>query len=186
MDEEWFIQNGILNIRDQQTRADENPHSFQEIWLLQQFAIHAWAGIIGDLLLGPYDLPPRLSEAPYLTITAATGRRTTGNAARNEGTAWCGSVFSSRNVMRYLDTHYPDRLIGRNGRVVWPPRSPELTPAYFYLWGHLKTILFSQRCNTREELWNAIEAAGTIIRSMPDVFQRTRNSWRNCSHLCID
>jgi hypothetical protein len=88
--------------------------------------------------------------------------------------------------MRYLDSHYPGRWIGRIGPVVWPPRSPDLTPADFYLWGHLKSIVYAQRCNTRDELWNAIEEAGRTIRNMPDVFQRTRNSWRNRAQLCID
>lgn len=33
--------------------------------------------------------------------------------------------------MRYLDSHYTGKWIGRNGPVVWPPRSPDLTPAVF-------------------------------------------------------
>jgi hypothetical protein len=95
-------------------------------------------------------------------------------------------AHSSRDVMRYLDSHYPRRWIGRNGSVVWPPRSPDLTPADFYLWGHLKSIVYAKRCNPRDELWNAIEAAVTTIRNMPDIFQQTRNSWRNGAQLCFD
>jgi hypothetical protein len=48
------------------------------------------------------------------------------------GTAWQGSCpNSSHDIMRYSDSHYPGPWIGRNGPVVWPPWSPDLTP-FFY------------------------------------------------------
>jgi hypothetical protein len=91
MDEAFFTRNGILNTRNQHTWADENPYSFQETRFRHQFAINVWAGIIGDLLRGPYDLPPRLSGSSslqfLLTITATTGGLTIGNVADNVGTA---------------------------------------------------------------------------------------------------
>jgi hypothetical protein len=73
-----------------------------------------------------------------------------------------------------------------HGPVAWPPRTPDLTPADFYLWDRHKSVVYVQRCNSREELWNAIEVAGTTAGSMPCVFQRTRNAWRNRVQLCID
>jgi hypothetical protein len=66
MDEAFFTRNGILNTRNQHTWAYENPHSFQETRFQHQFAINVWAGIIGDLLRGPYELPPRLSGSSSL------------------------------------------------------------------------------------------------------------------------
>jgi hypothetical protein len=66
MDEACFTRNGILNTRNQHTLAHENPRSFQETRFQQQFSINVWAGIIGDLIPGPYELSPRLSEASYL------------------------------------------------------------------------------------------------------------------------
>jgi hypothetical protein len=38
-------------------------------------------------------------------------------------------VRSSRDAMRYLDSHYPGRWTGRNGPFVWPERSAEIIPA---------------------------------------------------------
>jgi hypothetical protein len=37
-----------------------------------------------------------------------------------------------------LDSHYTYWCLGRNWSDLWPPRSPDLTPSGFYLWGHLK------------------------------------------------
>jgi hypothetical protein len=48
------------------------------------------------------------------------------------------SAHSSRSVMRYLDSRFPSQWIGRNGPIVWSPRSPDLTPADLYLWVHLE------------------------------------------------
>jgi hypothetical protein len=119
-------------------------------------------------------------------VAETTGRRTIGNAQKKWVKHDGAPAHSSRDVMRYLDSHYPGQCIGRNGPVVWPPQSPDLTPADFYLRGHLKCIFYAQRCNKRDELWNSIEVAGTTIRNMPGGFQRTRNPWRNKARLCID
>ena len=41
----------------------------------------------------------------------------------------------------------PDRWIGRSGRdnrvlMLWPPRSPDLTPCDFFLWGFMKGLVY--------------------------------------------
>jgi hypothetical protein len=77
-------------------------------------------------------------------------------------------VHSSRDIMQYLHSNYTVRCIGRNGPVLWPPRSPEFTSSDLRLWSHLDSIVKAQGCNAWDELWNAIEAAGTI-RNMRDM-----------------
>ncbi|EZA48500.1 hypothetical protein X777_12995, partial [Ooceraea biroi] len=47
-----------------------------------------------------------------------------------------------RNI---LNESFPDRWIGRGGRISWPARSPDLTPLDFFLWGHLKNEVFLTR-----------------------------------------
>lgn len=69
MDEACFTWNGILNIHNQHTWADENPHCFQETRFQQQFSICVWVGIIGNLLLGPYDLLFRQSRGLLFTVS---------------------------------------------------------------------------------------------------------------------
>ena len=34
---------------------------------------------------------------------------------------------------------FPERWIGHGGHVQWPPRSPDLTPLDFCLWGWMKS-----------------------------------------------
>jgi hypothetical protein len=72
------------------------------------------------------------------------------------------------------------------GLILWPPRSPEFTLADFYLGGYMKSIIYAQGYSTLDKMWNVTEATGTITHNMPNVFQRTRNSWNNRAQSCID
>jgi len=42
-----------------------------------------------------------------------------------------------------LDATFPNRWIGRDGPTPWPPRSPDITPFDFFLWGYVKDKVFS-------------------------------------------
>ena len=45
-------------------------------------------------------------------------------------------------VREYLKTRFPGRWIGRAAPIAWPPRSPDLTPLDFFLWGFVKDRVF--------------------------------------------
>ena len=45
----------------------------------------------------------------------------------------------SRAVRELLRNVFTDRIIALNHTIEWPPRSPDLTPCDFFLWGHLKS-----------------------------------------------
>lgn len=47
----------------------------------------------------------------------------------------------------------------------WPPRSPDLTPADFWLWGYLKSRVYLRAPNNILELKNAIRSEITNITS---------------------
>ena len=46
-----------------------------------------------------------------------------------------------RQVREYLNNIFPAKWIGRNGTIFWPPRSPDITPMDFFLWGYLKGLV---------------------------------------------
>jgi len=46
----------------------------------------------------------------------------------------------SMNILRPL---FPGHLISRYGDIEWPARSPELSVCDFYLWSHLKCVVYS-------------------------------------------
>jgi len=64
----------------------------------------------------------------------------------------------SRIARQYLNDHFPGKWIGRYGPVAWPPRSPDLNPIDFYLWGYVKNKVYSTPVTTVNELWERIVA----------------------------
>lgn len=56
----------------------------------------------------------------------------------------------NRKVRLFLDQTFPNRWFGRNGPVQWPPRSPDLTPCDFFLWGYMKSLVFRTPVETME------------------------------------
>ena len=47
-------------------------------------------------------------------------------------------------VRDFLSTIFPDRWIGRGGPVEWAPRSPDLNPLDFSVWGILKDRVYQR------------------------------------------
>jgi hypothetical protein len=54
--------------------------------------------------------------------------------------------------------------------------SSVMTPADFYLWGHLKGTVYSKRINTWDKFWCLSQVAATTIQYRPLIFQCNRNS----------
>ena len=68
-------------------------------------------------------------------------------------------------VHRYLDYQFPEAWIGRRGPVEWPSRSPDLSPLDFYLWGHLKAMVYQKKIRNINHLMERITNAITSITS---------------------
>lgn len=68
-------------------------------------------------------------------------------------------AHSTRDVDRELTQNFEDRWIGRNGPLRWPPRSPDLNPVDFFLWGYIKDQVYSTPVRTREELEARVRTA---------------------------
>ena len=69
-------------------------------------------------------------------------------------------------VRDYLDETFPKQWIGRDGGDewrAWPPRSPDLTPLDFYLWGYLKEVVFSVKVRDVHHLMDRIEEAVATV-----------------------
>ena len=46
-------------------------------------------------------------------------------------------------VRWFLDATFPIKWTGRDSPTPWPPRSPDITPLDFFLWGYVKDKVFS-------------------------------------------
>ncbi|KAJ4442820.1 hypothetical protein ANN_04413 [Periplaneta americana] len=82
------------------------------------------------------------------------------------------------DVCRHLNAIFPGRWIGQGGPISWPPRSPGLYPLYFYLWRHLKSVVYSTPVNDVETVCLRIEQHCRTIRATPGAWEQVRTSMR--------
>ena len=87
-----------------------------------------------------------------------------------------------RNVRTYLDEKMQNKWIGRRGPVEYPPRSPDLTPMDFFLWGFLKDKIYSRKPTTIAEMRVAIEeeCAQIPLEMLLDVCKSISSRYEKC------
>jgi hypothetical protein len=126
-----------------------------------------WAGITGNCMVGPYLLPHRLNGPAYcvflqevlpvlLEDVPLAVRRDSGF-----NTMGCRRIFVHRQ--NNTSTQFPDRWLGRGGPVSWPARSPDLNPLDFFLWRHLKEIVYRDPPTDIEDLTAKFHAAVATV-----------------------
>ncbi|GBL92350.1 hypothetical protein AVEN_35877-1 [Araneus ventricosus] len=60
-------------------------------------------------------------------------------------------------VKQLLNLHFRnDRIISHHFATAWPPRSPDLNPCDFWLWGYLKDVVYAAPIANLAELKNRI------------------------------
>ena len=70
--------------------------------------------------------------------------------------------------------------------MAWSPRSLDITPMEFFLWGHIKVSIYMSPVNSEEDLIACITGAATSIRQQPDIFESSHQSLLHHSRLSID
>ena len=91
----------------------------------------------------------------------------------------------TRNVREYLNESFPNCWLGRGGPIAWPPRSPDLIPLDYYLWGHMKTLVYETKVESRAALRDLIFAAAEHIRNHPDNIASATQSLLMRAENCI-
>lgn len=67
-------------------------------------------------------------------------------------------------TMNWLRDHFGRRVISKKSEHPWAPHSPDLNPLDFYLWGHLKSLVYRQRYDNIVDLKEGIRAASRSVR----------------------
>ncbi|GFT66390.1 hypothetical protein TNCV_3208341 [Trichonephila clavipes] len=58
------------------------------------------------------------------------------------------TCHTARATIDLLKDTFGDRLISRFGPVNWPPRSCDLTPLDYFLWGYVKSLVYADKPQT--------------------------------------
>lgn len=89
------------------------------------------------------------------------------------------------DVRRYLNNRYQrNGWIGRDGPVAQPPRSPDLTSVDFWLWGHVKNLVYASDTSIRADCMMKIQNAFAEIKRTPDPIARATNDVARRFDLC--
>ena len=78
------------------------------------------------------------------------------------------------------------RVIALNHEIEWPPRSPDLTPCDFFLWGHLKDKIYTSPPRDINDLRARIVAAVETLRGQRDVIRNAVRAMRTRAEVCVD
>ena len=62
------------------------------------------------------------------------------------------TVHTANESMTIVRNMFPGHLISRFGDVPWPPRSPDLSTCDFFLWGYLKSRVYTHNPRTLNDL----------------------------------
>lgn len=168
-DEAWFSLCGYVNSQNNRVWSASNPHLQLQAPLHQQ-KVGVWCAISRSRVVGPIFFTQTVNSEVYLEIIDSF------IALLNDHERYCwlqqdgAKAHTARATMSVLRTFFDDRLISV-GR--WPPRSPDLNPCDFFLWGHLKDRVYCPAPRNLDELKANItreikNISKTMLRNVAD------------------
>ncbi|GFW56811.1 putative LOC100569746 [Trichonephila clavipes] len=85
------------------------------------------------------------------------------------------TCHTARATIDLLKDTFGDRLISRFGPVNWPPRSWDLTPLDYFLWGYVKSLVYADKPQTLDHLEDNIRRVIADIR--PQMLEKVIENW---------
>ena len=138
-DEAHFELGGYVNKQNCRIGGIENPRAYIEKPTHPK-RVFVWCGFWSRGIIGPFFFENEQGEA----VTVDGDR--------------CRAMMNE-----FLFTKIEDRIISRRADVVWSPRSSDLTPLDYYLWGAVKDKCYADKPETIDALKHNIrEAIGEI------------------------
>ena len=141
-----------------------------------------WAAMFGDgKLIGPIFIDGNMNAQRYLDLINNTavpevlrhGRyqlNMNGSISRLWWLQDGAPCHTAIVVRRRLQELFPRRVVGIGHNVEWPPRSPDLAPLDFFLWGYVKAMVYRTPPANLQEL----------RRRIRDAFNQLRRERRKC------
>lgn len=156
-DEAHFHIDGYVNKQNMRYWSPTNPKERHQKRLHCQKTT-VWCAISASGVIGPYFFDHRE------TVTAAVYCRMIDEFLLSQLQLYSGynnrtqfqqdgaTPHTARVSMEKLRAIFPNKLISKYGDIPWPPRSPDLTPCDFFLWGYLKSKVYNNNPRTIEAL----------------------------------
>ena len=161
-DEANFHLDGGVNRHNHRYWAPLNPE-----WIVEE-SLHServtvWAAIWEGGHFGPFFFDGNVNSDNYLEMLRSQfwpSLVETGFADEAVFMQDGAPPHWGRQVRQWLNQMFPGRWIGRGSpNMPWPPRSPDLTPCDFFLWGVVKSKVYTTRPTDLDDLKARIHAA---------------------------
>ncbi|GFX33678.1 uncharacterized protein TNCV_1933451 [Trichonephila clavipes] len=85
------------------------------------------------------------------------------------------TCHTARAAIDLLKDTFGDRLISRFGPVDRPPRSCDLTPLDYFLWGYVKSLVYADKPQTLDHLEDNIRRV--IADRRPQMLEKVIKNW---------
>ncbi|XP_053949535.1 uncharacterized protein LOC128857797 [Anastrepha ludens] len=158
-----FHLSGFVNKQNCRIWADDNPRVIAEKPMHSQ-RVTVWCGLWTGGIIGPYFFQNEAGQA--VTVISVRYREMITNFLWPEledmdvDDMWFqqdgATCHTANETMALLREKFDGRIISRCGDVNCPPRSCDLTPLDFFLWGYLKEKEYVDKPATIQELKNEI------------------------------
>lgn len=127
--------------------TDEKPNVLVEK-SLHPAQLHVWMGFSGKVKLEPYFFRGNVTAISYNEMLQThcipqlkQARKLSSTTFQQDGAPpHIGNI-----VKETLRNSFGSRVISRHFDFPWPPRSPDLTPLDFFLWGYIKPLVYRQK-----------------------------------------
>jgi hypothetical protein len=156
-DEATFHVSSKMNRHKCRIWGSENPHKVME-HKHDTPKLNVWCALTSDSVTGPFFFEEAtVTGASYLNMLQnyAITQIPQGYFFQQDG----APPRCANTVKAFLDQQFPGKWIGRRGPIAWPPRSPDLTPLDFFLWGYIKDLVYQTKVQDVAELRRRITAA---------------------------
>jgi len=188
-DEAIFGSDGCINRHNEHHYAEHNPYCIKEYNIQGKWTVNVWLGIIGNNVIGPEFIEGNVDAhyySQFLLHRLDELLEDVPLASRLEMIFQQDGhpAHTSLLARRILNQKFPGRWIGLHGPQEWPPRSPDLTPMDFFVWGFLKNKIYVTLPASQEDLKNRIRNACAEITCA--MLNKVRENFMRRIALCLE
>lgn len=173
-DEAKFFLNGCVSSSHAFYWATENPNERQQR-SMDQRGVMVFCAITATHVFGPYFFEDSVNQVSYRAVLDQQLQPDLLGHNINQDDIYFmqdgAPAHRAHATLALLETMFGDRLISLGAEVEWPPRSPDLTPCDFFLWGFLKQEVYKKRFETIEEL--KVEITRCVELISPQMLEAT-------------
>ncbi|GFX95867.1 transposable element Tc3 transposase [Trichonephila clavipes] len=181
-DEAHFWLNGYVNKQNRRISNEANPQVNVETPLHPE-KLTVWCALWGGGIIGPYFF--KNDEGHNVTVYGDRYRAMITNffipELNNHDVQELGfqqdgaTCHTARATIDLLKDTFGDRLISRFGPVNGPPRSCDLTPLDYFLWGYVNSLVYADKAQTLDHLEDNIRRVIADIR--PQMLEKVIENW---------